>query len=188
MQPSVLDPERAASRLRMLSVSLLGIGLALFAFVGVAYALGFRLNLTGSIPPGIYRISTDPVARGSIVLVCLPRDISEFARSRGYVPSGSCPDKSAPLGKFVVAMAGDAVEVGTDGVAVNDSLLRNSRPMPSDARGRQLHAFPAGTYQVRSNELWLVSSYSPRSFDSRYFGPVTTKSIVSRVIPVLKFH
>lgn len=59
-------------------VSLIGLGLVL----GQAGALGFRFNLTRSMPLGVYRITSGPPTRGSIVQVYLPSRVAEFARRR----------------------------------------------------------------------------------------------------------
>jgi type IV secretory pathway protease TraF len=48
-------------------------------------------------------------------------------------------------------------------------------------------AWPAGTYQVPPGEIWTVSSYSPESFDSRYFGPVPLANVRGRARPLLVF-
>lgn len=161
------------------------IGAALIlGLVVAAYALGFRLNLSPSIPPGVYRVTKDPIIRGSLVLVCLPRALSAFARSRDYLRAGSCKDGNAPIGKIVAAAPGDTVDVTADGLVVNGDHLSNTRPLANDARGRALPRIAGGRYVVRTGQIWLVSSYSTRSFDSRYFGPVPVDRIVSSVRPI----
>jgi conjugative transfer signal peptidase TraF len=172
-------------RFRWLGLTLFVAGVGILAGAGSCYSLGIRLNLSGSIPLGLYRIVDEPIFRGTVVLVCLPPHISEFARNRRYVPSGSCPDGSSPLGKTVAAIPGDTVSVDREGVTVNHSLVGNSQPLLVDNEGRQLQQFPTGTYLVSRNEVWLVSSFSPRSFDSRYFGPVSASWVVSRVRALL---
>jgi conjugative transfer signal peptidase TraF len=163
------------------------IGASLIFGLGVAaYAFGFRLNLSASIPPGLYRVTKDRIARGSLVLVCLPPTLSVFARSRDYVPAGSCKDGNAPVGKAVAAAAGDTVDVTTSGLAVNGQQLPNTRPLGSDGRGRSLPQIARGRYVVETGQIWLVSSYSIRSFDSRYFGPVPVDRIVNRVRSVVR--
>jgi conjugative transfer signal peptidase TraF len=150
-----------------------------------AAAMGLRVNLTGSIPPGIYRTVASTITRGTIVLVCLPVDVARPARARGYIPVGSCADGSAPIGKPVAAVAGDTVTVGDVGVIVNGKLLTNSRPLRRDSRGAQLANLRIANHLVGIDELWLVSSRSARSFDSRYFGPITRSAVRSRLQPVL---
>jgi conjugative transfer signal peptidase TraF len=76
------------------------------------------------------------------------------------------------------------VETTTQGVAVNGHLLPHTASMNRDSSGRQIHPFPAGRYLVQRNQLWVVSNFSPRSFDSRYFGPIPMKSIRSWIRPL----
>ena len=150
----------------------------------VTWVAGLRVNLSGSMPIGLYRVSTQPAARGAMVLACLPMDVAIVARSRGYIPHGPCPGATAPIGKVVLAMVGDAVEVTTEGLLVNGRPVQNTKPLPVDAVGRSLRRFPDGTYIVGRDDVWLYSPYSARSFDSRYFGPVPRSCILSRVLPM----
>jgi conjugative transfer signal peptidase TraF len=149
-----------------------------------AYAFGLRLNLSPSIAPGVYRVADGPIERGATVIVCLPSALATLARSRDYISAGSCPDGNAPIGKTVAAIAGDIVEVSS-GLSVNGRKLSNTRPLARDHRGRRLQQFADGRYLVAAGQVWLVSTYSARSFDSRYFGPVPLGSVVSRVRPVM---
>jgi type IV secretory pathway protease TraF len=64
-------------------------------------------------------------------------------------------------------------------------LLRDSRRMASDELGRPLHAMPSGSYVVGDGEVWILSGHDPRSYDSRYFGPVPTANIRGRAVPLL---
>src|SRR5215467_14375871 len=92
---------------RIVARSTLILSIALLSLAGVAYAAGVRLNLSRSIPQGLYRRIDAPIVRGSLVLTCLPRRIAALARERDYVHQGSCGDGSAPVGKTVVAVAND---------------------------------------------------------------------------------
>jgi conjugative transfer signal peptidase TraF len=157
---------------------------SLFLATVVTWFAGLRVNLSGSMPIGLYRVSSRPPVKGAMVLACLPADVAVFARSRGYVPNGRCPGSTAPIGKVVLAMAGDSVEVTAEGLLLNGRPVRNTRPLTFDAAGRSLRRFPDGTYIVAQDEVWLYSPYSTRSFDSRYFGPLQVSSIRSRVLPL----
>src|SRR5438094_2222234 len=143
---------------------------SLFLATMVTWFAGVRVNLSGSMPIGLYRVSSAPPMRGAMVLACLPVNVAAFAKSRGYVPNGTCPGATAPIGKVVLAMVGDSVEVTSEGLLVNGRPVRNTKPLAVDGAGRSLPRFPDGTYVVGQDEVWLYSSYSKRSFDSRYFG------------------
>lgn len=146
---------------------------------------GLRLNLTGSMPIGLYRVADVPVKRNTTVLACLPPRIAQFAHARGYVPNGYCRSGVAPVGKEIVAVGGDTVTMTAAGIEVNGHLLLNSRPLRSDARGRALPQLEQRSQVVRSHELWLLSSNSARGFDSRYFGALTDDCVVAEIVPLV---
>jgi len=172
---------RRIARVTLLSaVPMLALGVA-------AYELGFRFNLSPSIAPGVYRVTDGPVQRGVIVVVCLPNAVAALAREREYIPAGSCADGNAPVGKNVVAIPGDTVDVTPAGLAINGRRLPNTLPLRRDQNGRELPHIRIGRYIVPEHAIWLVSTYSPRSFDSRYFGAVPIEAIVARVRPVISF-
>jgi type IV secretory pathway protease TraF len=106
---------------------------------------GLLLNHTASLPEGLYRVARPPageaadvarVARGQIVVWCLPRALSDAARARRYLVRGRWPAGGEPLLKFVAALPGGSVDVDTGGLTVNGHLLAKSRAAPLDARGR----------------------------------------------------
>lgn len=150
----------------------------------VTWIAGVRVNLSGSMPIGLYRVSNGPPVKGAMVLACLPESVAMFARSRGYVPKGKCPGATAPIGKVVLALAGDSVQVTDTGLLVNGRPVRNTKPLTVDGAGRSLPRFPNGTYVVGQDDVWLYSPYSKRSFDSRYFGPLPLLYIRNRVLPL----
>jgi conjugative transfer signal peptidase TraF len=141
------------------------------------------VNLSGSLPIGVYRAVGGPVVRGAIVVICLPESIALFARSRGYLARGNCAGGVEPLGKPVVAMSGDTVAVGTNGVTVNGRLVPQSRPLNRDSHGRLLTLAGPATVILKTGELYLLATRLPGSYDSRYFGciPITNvRSVVTR--------
>jgi conjugative transfer signal peptidase TraF len=146
-------------------------------------AFGIRLNTSPSLPFGLYRVTADTAA--PLIEFCPSEPVASFANVRGYRQVGSCPDGGTPLMKPIVAREGDVVEVSAAGVRVNGTLLRNSAPLARDTAGRPLTPWPAGKYTVPLGEVWLISDYHARSFDSRYFGPVPTALIRSHLRPLL---
>lgn len=152
------------------------------------YLLGLRVNLTSSIPPGIYLETSGPIAKGATVIACLPSDASAFAAARGFVPRGRCPGGRSPIGKTVAATAGDSVDVAATGIRVNGRLVANSGALDNDSRGRPLPRLAPGAYVVPPHHVWLLSSYSPRSFDSRYFGAIHDSLLLTPVRPVIRFR
>lgn len=166
-------------------VTLIGVlGSALLLLVAGSLA-GFRLNLTASLPVGLYRAAPGSFVRGSLVLVCLPPQVAAFARARGYVPrGGACPGGVLPVGKPVLALPGDTVTVTATGLRVNGVPVPNSLALATDHRGRPLPRLAPRSQVVRPGTLWVVSGYARTSFDSRYFGPVALAGVRSYLRPV----
>lgn len=87
--------------------------------------------------------------------------------------------------KPIIAKSGDVVELSARGMFVNGVPIPNTAPFSKDSEGRPLAAWPFGRYVVAPETVWVASSYHPRSFDSRYFGPVSTAAIRERLKPLL---
>jgi conjugative transfer signal peptidase TraF len=139
------------------------------------------------MPQGLWWMIGDvgPLGRGEIVIVCPPNtDLTRQGTERGYIETGLCPGGYEPLIKSIAATAGDMVTVDPGGILVNDEPLEGTAQLTQDSAGRPLRGFPAGPYRVAPGEVWILSGRDPRSFDSRYFGPVPATSIQGVTHPV----
>jgi conjugative transfer signal peptidase TraF len=153
--------------------------------LGMGWLAGLRLNLTGSLPVGLYVTSPSLPVRGALVLACLPATVAAFAHARGYVPRGEeCPNGVAAIGKPVAAIAGDTVAVTPAGVFVNGVPVPNSRALATDRKGRPLAGVRVARCVVEAGTVWIVSSYSRFSFDSRYFGPIEVRQVRATLQPL----
>jgi conjugative transfer signal peptidase TraF len=161
----------------------LGVGLGLALGVGVAAALGLRINDSGSLPRGIYRVSSGRLTRGSCILVCSPATAGRLALSRGYLHPGNCPGGVMPLGKMVLGVGGDLVAVGRDAITVNGVPVPRSASRDRDEQGRALPTMVGRVFRLAPDQVWLYAPH-PRSFDSRVFGPVSVSAIRGVLVPV----
>src|SRR2546427_738112 len=104
--------------------------------------------------------------------------VAAFASGGGYGPRGEeCPKGVAPIGKPVAAIAGDTVAVTPAGLFVNGVAVPNSGALATDRKGRPLARVRVARWVVESGTIWIVSSYSRFSFDSRYFGPIEVRQV-----------
>jgi conjugative transfer signal peptidase TraF len=114
---------------------------------GVAIACcdygGIRLNSTGSLPLGLYRVTKVPNA--PLAEFCPPEPFSRMSVERGYRPSGVCLDGNTPLLKPIVARPGDVVVTSERGISVNGQLLRNTVARTKDSKGRPLPHYQFGS-------------------------------------------
>jgi conjugative transfer signal peptidase TraF len=123
-------------------------------------------------PIGLYLRRKPQPKRGQLVEVCLPPAVARFGIARGYINHGwSCPDGSEPLGKIIAGMPGDTLWIDPATV------------LKADSRGRPMDHFPFGAYRLKPGEVWLYGS-NPKSFDSRYFGPVPMANVRANLAPL----
>ncbi len=163
------------------------VAVAMATAMGTSYVMGIRCNVTPSMPLGLWRVQgiQAPVQRGEIVTLCLDAKAAVLGRERDYLTGGECPGDVELLIKAVAAIPGDQVEVSAKGIAVDGIAIARSQALPHDDRGRELHAVASGTYHVGPDQVWVISGFDLRSYDSRYFGPVPIANLRGQARPLL---
>ena len=144
--------------LRGSALALCGLGLAFL----LIWCAGLRVNLTPSLPKGIYALCPGTPGKGDFAAFCLEGEFSDLARERGYLQAGSCPSGLRPLLKRVAGLPGDTIP-GNLLIRHVDSL---GRAVPS--------ALPEG---IIPSGMALMLADHPGSFDGRYFGLVPLESL-----------
>ena len=138
-----------------------------------------RINTSASLPVGLYIVSSS----GTFVEFC--PDDHGLSAQRHYRARGACPDGAAPLLKPVIDSPADEVILSPAGIAVNGKLLPHTAPLDHDSEGRTLAHWPSGRYTAVPGTLWVASSYNPRSYDSRYLGPIPETAVRARLRSLL---
>jgi conjugative transfer signal peptidase TraF len=152
--------------------------------VVLAAAAGAKINLSRSFPFGIYWDTGTPAKKGDLVYFAPPTTpVFELAKSRGYIDPNLFGGYQ-PMIKQIVAESGDIISVTDQGVIVNGSFIPNTRPLATDVIGRQLPFYRISNYQMRSDEVFLISDLNPISFDGRYFGPIKKRQIRCAIQPL----
>ncbi|MGQ7814537.1 S26 family signal peptidase [Metapseudomonas furukawaii] len=182
---SLAPRPRSRLRARIVLAGLSAVGLAALAWASVVQPLPRLIyNPSDSVPVGWYRVEPlqpragslpRPLSVDRIVLVRLPADTTALAAQRGYLPA------HIPLLKRVGAVAPQHVcvvagQVRIDGVPVTTAL-------PADRLGRSLPSWRHCRALIEG-ELFLLSVTNPASFDSRYFGPVSTSAVIGVARPI----
>lgn len=146
---------------------------------------GIWINLTSSMPPGIYLQQERSFNKNDYVISCLPKEASVISHERGYLGYGKCYMHTAPVGKKLIALEGDHALIDERGIHINGELLKNTSPMKYDGEGRAMsHAHIKR--KLEKNEI-LLALDNPRSFDSRYFGVVPRENLQAKIVPLYLF-
>ena len=153
-----------AARLRRIALAValaLGLSVAALALPPASGPPRVFLNLSASMPLGLYRVTRGEVEAGSLV---------EF-------PSSVIPHLGLAVPKYllkrVLATGGEDVIVNREGLRIGGVLVaKRVKDIGVRFQGR-----------LARGEV-LVLGENPRSFDSRYFGPVRRRDL-TRVAPIL---
>jgi conjugative transfer signal peptidase TraF len=167
MQPGVSGDThaRTARARRTWSSLVLGV-LVLAAVVSTRWV---RLNLSPSLPSGLYRLTAlrAPLTRGTLVV--LPAPVRVRPWHAAWVP----------LLKPVAAVAGELVCVADEGLWVAGVPYGR---VYREAGGKALPRME-GCHRLQDGEVFLASA-QPRSLDGRYFGPTLVTALTAQAIPV----
>lgn len=152
---------------------------------GIFFTMGGIVNTGTSIPAGLYWKVDKPLAIGKTVVFCPPNQPAfQAARERGLISGGSCPDNFASMMLKVAGKRKDIVTINEQGVTVNEVLLPHSKPLTDDKTGQTMPAATLNQYELKDNEVLLMSESADYPFDSRYFGSVNTDQIDSVISPI----
>lgn len=140
---------------------------------------GYLLTYQGttSMRKGFYLVSPNKhFHRGDIVLFKPPKKILAFLLQKKWLP------KSGLMLKYVIGIPGDYVCQNKKWIYLNHHQIA---PIFCEySLGKQL---PNNHFcgKLAQHQYLLMSTRLKRSFDGRYFGPVSDDKIIGRAIPLV---
>ena len=143
------------------------------------WGAGFRVNLTPSLPKGVYRLTGEAVKKGDLVCFCLPsgNPFSRVAKERQYLGNGYCPSGLKPLLKKLVGVPGDRFSIEANGLFLNGEALENTAISEIDRYGREIPPTLLVEGVIPSGLGLVISEEHAGSFDGRYFGLISLDSL-----------
>lgn len=166
--PPGWDTPAHGARRRRSSVVLGGLVLA-----AVLSTRWVRVNLSPSVPRGVYRLAAvrEPLTRGTLVVVPVPPSVQGFWSSW------------VPLLKPIAGLPGDQACVLEETLWIQNVSYG---PVLTASHG---HPVPhvEGCLVVQAGEVFLASS-KPRSLDSRYYGPIPVAALTAQATPLLTWR
>lgn len=160
-----------------------GVSLAILTGILAVARQHFVINITDSLPPGLYLLKTSKILKRDNLVVFCPKLDQKTVKYLGVQDSlikqlRRCNDEVISFTKPIAAIEGDTVEV----TATN--LFINGKPYAGLQPTEKIPHLNPGTYKVQPGTVWLVSQYNDLSFDSRYFGPVSVDQIIGNARPL----
>lgn len=158
------------------------LGAVLSTFFLLRY--GLVINTSESLPPGIYYRTTQEPKRGDIVLVSPPdAPIFREALAKHILTSGASEAGTCPLIKIMAGVDGDYIEITPTCIRINGKELESSKRMAWQIQGQ----IELPMMKRLDGEVLLYTPH-PRSFDSRYFGPLKREYVLSTIQPLVLWN
>jgi conjugative transfer signal peptidase TraF len=166
---------RAAKQRRILGcrAAIVAAGITLLGLTSMfPPALRLVWNASVSAPIGLYSVSPEAsIAIGDMVIARVPNPWRMLAATRRYIPA------NVPLVKHVAATAGDNVcALGKD-IFINGRWSAERRV--TDAAHRAMPWW-SGCVRLHGQQLFLLMTESPASFDGRYFGVTDGAQVIGK--------
>ena len=135
----------------------------------------FVWNMSASAPVGLYALNTPGQLRHDDLIAILPTESqADFLSQRGFLGQG------ALLLKHIAALTGQLVCRKDNHILIDGRIVATTRR--HDHLGRDLPQW-RGCRRLTSSEIFLLNA-APDSLDSRYFGPLHTRSVIGRATPL----
>ncbi|WP_024512899.1 S26 family signal peptidase [Bradyrhizobium sp. ARR65] len=171
----LVDPEIVGSRVGIASTMCTGVIAILMSFAPKLPWLIY--NASGSAPLGFYYVQRRLPLPGELAVFEPPPAIELVIIAHRVLPA------AVPLLKQIAAAGGDEVcranePVGT--ISINGKVI--AEVLEKDEEGRPLPTWE-GCMRLVEGEFFLLQPH-PRSFDSRYFGPVLGCDILGVAHPL----
>ncbi len=129
-------------------------------------------NPSESVPVGFYWITPAGHASiGDLVLMQTPPSVVELADQRRYLP------RHVPMLKYVAALSGDQVCTSGDMISINGKVV--AKRQAKDHLGRTMPWW-SGCKTLGLDDMFVLNSLAPLSFDGRYFGVVSVRLVLGK--------
>jgi len=153
----------------------------LSVLASIAIIDGVAINITPSMPLGLYIKQSGDIKPGDIVAVCLTESERNFGLQRHYITKGNRCSGADPLNKKIMAVPGDKVILADEYIKINQQKYFYPTKY-RDSQKRPLKVYPRGEYQ---HGYWIIGTNDKSSWDSRYFGPIEKAQILEKLRPLL---
>ena len=172
---------------RFKKVSIISVSVFSIVFITgcLLYQAGMRINLTSSLPLGIWKIdkSFTRIEKGDHVWFAATKEIADFALERGYLEKNTkCENNTIPLLKTVYGLPGDTYSFHDNEIRINNITVKNTKRRINDSKERPMPRISNGI--VRENQLFVLTMHT-HSYDSRYFGPIPIENVEGTARPII---
>ena len=149
--------------------------LIILNILGIYTRKYFVLNISSSIPIGIYKVDKSiDFKRGDIVTFSTKRykDILDYPGSI----------KNITFSKYIAGIRGDYIRIENNKIYVNNKEKGNIFKV--DGLNNRLPQLKEKEYIVQEDEVFVLAP-NDKSFDSRYYGCIKKSDVIYKLVPLI---
>lgn len=154
---------------------ILSIFLITLNLLGIYTRKCFVLNISSSIPIGIYKVDKSiDFKKGDIITF----SINNYPNILDY--PGNI--KNITFSKYIAGISGDYIKIENNKIYINDKEKGNIFKV--DGLDNKLPQFKEKEYMVKEDEIFVLGT-NDKSFDSRYYGCIKKSDVIYKLVPLI---
>ena len=149
--------------------------LIILNILGIYTRKYFVLNISSSIPIGIYKVDKSiDFKRGDIVTFSTKKykDILDYPGSI----------KNITFSKYIAGISGDYIRIENNKIYINNKEKGNIFKV--DGLNNRLPQLKEKEYIVKEDEVFVLGT-NDKSFDSRYYGCIKKSDVIYKLVPFI---
>ena len=143
--------------------------------LGIYIRKYFVLNISSSIPIGIYKMDKNiDFKRGDIVTFST-KNYSDILNYSGSI-------KNITFSKYIAGISGDYIRIENNKIYINNKEKGNIFKV--DGLNNKLPQLKEKKYIVKVDEVFVLGT-NDKSFDSRYYGCIKKSDVIYKLVPFI---
>ena len=149
--------------------------LIILNILGIYTRKYFVLNISSSIPIGIYKVDKSiDFKRGDIVTFS--------TKKYKYILDYPGSIKNITFSKYIAGISGDYIRIENNKIYVNNKEKGNIFKV--DGLNNRLPQLKEKEYIVKEDEVFVLGT-NDKSFDSRYYGCIKKSDVIYKLVPLI---
>lgn len=154
---------------------ILSIFLLVLNTLGIYTRKCFVLNISSSIPIGIYKVDKSIDFKKGDIITFSTKNYSDILNYSGSI-------KNVTFSKYVVGISGDYIRIENNKIYINNKKKGNIFKV--DGLNNKLPQLKEKKYIVKVDEVFVLGT-NDKSFDSRYYGCIKKSDVIYKLVPFI---
>lgn len=149
--------------------------LIILNILGIYTRKYFVLNISSSIPIGIYKVDKSTDFKRENIVTFSTKKYKDILDYPGSI-------KNITFSKYIAGISGDYIRIENNKIYVNNKEKGNIFKV--DGLNNRLPQLKEKEYIVKEDEVFVLGT-NDKSFDSRYYGCIKKSDVIYKLVPLI---